>query len=183
MRASIEEDARFEFCGLQDVRFLIARAENLLDGGPAEGLMRGEPCLELGQTTFEPGAIAHRKPVAPTLPGFDQLEVAVAIPIVVEHPQCAWPIEFVNCVPSPVPDRQVQPAIAVEITRSDARPPAGSAGESPLRGHLLKVSVVISIHAHRTPFQGQRKVGTTVSVQVGEGGAAYQAKGLERFAG
>src|SRR5437867_137610 len=115
-------------------------------------------------------------------PGFNQLEVAIGVPIAIEKAQCARPIEFVNRVPPPVSHCQIQPAVAVEITRRDAGPPSRSACESPSRGHVLEVSVVISKDAHRPPFEGQREVRLTISVQVSERGPAHQSKRFKWFA-
>ena len=42
---------------------------------------------------------------------------------------------------------------------------------------------LISEDAHRTPFDCQREIGLTISVQVGEGGAAHQPDRFERLTG
>src|SRR2546423_12900995 len=182
MRTSIEKDARLEICDFEDPGFLISVAENLPDSRLAKRLVRGELPGQFGKTRLKPESVAQRKPIPLVLPCFNQLDAAVGVPIAVEHAQCVWPIEFVNGVASPIPDRQVQSAIAVEISRGDAGPPPGSAGKAPLRSHLLKVSIVISKHAHRTPFDRQRQVRTTISVQVRQRGAAHQAERFKWFA-
>src|SRR5258706_7702260 len=182
MRAEIEETARCEFCGFEEFGLGVPGAENLLARGLGEGGVGGEFDRQFRKPGGKPEPVARRKPVSAVLMGFNEFDRALATPLVIEYPQWARLIEFVNCVASPVPDRQIQPAIAIEITRGDAGPPSCSRGQSPLRGHLLKVSVVIAIDAYRTPFESQCEVGLTIPIQIGKAGAAHQAKRFKRFA-
>src|SRR5438034_11704385 len=87
MRTSIEKDAGFELGDLEGLGFFIAIAEDILDRRPPECLVGREPVFQLGQTPTEPGAIAHGEPVFPVLPGFDQLDRSVGVPIIVTSPQ------------------------------------------------------------------------------------------------
>src|SRR2546425_5720146 len=183
MRTSIKEYAGFELCGFEDPGLLISCTENLPDSGLPECLVRGKLILQFGQPTRKPGATAHRKPILAAPPGFNQPDVAVGVPIVVEHAQCVWPIEFVHGVASPIPDRQIQSAIAVEIPRSDTRPPSCPLRESPLSCHVLEATLLISEDADWTPFDCQREVRMTIAVQIGEGGAAHKPQRFERLTG
>src|SRR5436190_11235684 len=110
--------------GLNDPGLPIANPKDILDGGFRIGLMCRESLLYLRQSTSQPETIAHWNPICAMLPGFDQLDLPVRVPIVVIDAQRSRSIKFVHCIASPIPHRQVHLAIAIEVTRGDARPPA-----------------------------------------------------------
>src|SRR2546425_621202 len=135
MRTSIKKYAGLEFCRLDDFRCLISSAEDVLDSRLAKGLVGRELACQFWHRASKREAITHRKPIGLPLPGFNQLDFSVGIPVTVEHAQFGWAIKLINCVASPVANCQIHSAIAIKITGGDACPPSSPGRESPLRCH------------------------------------------------
>ena len=78
-------------------------------------------------------------------------------------------------VAAPVRDDQIHPAVAIEVRRGDAVPAAGDAGHTVRCGHIGELAAVVPQQADRAPVAGERQVGITVAIEVGENRAAHEA--------
>ena len=76
-RTSVEKYSGLKFRGLKNLRFFIARPEDILDGHLAKGLMGRETSFQFWKTRRQPKAIMHRKPISAAAPGFNQLDGSV----------------------------------------------------------------------------------------------------------